>query len=356
MDINCVFKQKTTIDCIVFYLFLLLNLDMQKLQDTFGRTFPYIRLSITDVCNFKCGYCLPNGYFKPENHPGFLNINEIENLVNALSDLGVSKIRITGGEPTVRKDFFEILKIIKSKKGIKNLVITTNGYKLDQIAEQLIDTGLDGINISIDSLNREKFKEITGHDRLPEILKGIKILQEKGFKKIKVNAVLLKDINDNKQEFDQWAEFINNNAIDFRYIELMQTGDNLKYFKKYHQSAKIFKEYLDKNNWKGISRIHDAGPALNYVNENSKGKFGIIAPYSKDFCKTCNRLRVTAKGDLRLCLFGNTGISLRELLQSKDQKEELLNLILTQLRFKKESHYLEIGDTGITPHLASIGG
>ena len=136
----------------------------------------------------------------------------------------------------------------------------------------------------------------------------------------------------------------------------MQTGDNLDYFKKYHQSSGVFKKYLEKNNWSPIKRIHDAGPSINYVNENSKGKFGIIAPYSKDFCKTCNRLRVTSKGELRLCLFGNTGIDLRKYLQNENQKEELINLILEQLRFKKESHYLELGNTGKTPHLASIGG
>ena len=328
----------------------------EKLRDTFGRTFPYIRLSITDVCNFKCGYCLPNGYFKPNNHPGFLNISEIENLVNGLSDLGVSKIRVTGGEPTVRKDFFDVMKLIKSKSGIKKLVVTTNGYKLNQLTDKFLDTGVDGINISIDTLNRTKFKEITGHDRLPEILEGIKILQDKGFKNIKVNAVLLRDINDNQEEFDAWSEFINQNDISFRYIELMQTGDNLKYFKKYHQSAKVFKEYLDNKGWQNIDRATDDGPALNYVNQNSKGRFGVIAPYSKDFCKTCNRLRITAKGELRLCLFGNTGTDLRKYLQNPNQKDELVDLILTQLRFKKESHYLELGNTGITPHLASIGG
>lgn len=328
----------------------------EKLRDTFGRTFPYIRLSITDVCNFKCGYCLPNGYFKPNNHPGFLNISEIENLVNGLSDLGVSKIRVTGGEPTVRKDFFDVMKLIKSKSGIKKLVVTTNGYKLNQLTDKFLDTGVDGINISIDTLNRSKFKEITGHDRLPEILEGIKILQDKGFKKIKINAVLLRDINDNQEEFDAWSEFINQNDISFRYIELMQTGDNLDYFKKYHQSAKVFREYIETKGWKTVDRALDDGPALNYKNENSKGQFGVIAPYSKDFCKTCNRLRITAKGELRLCLFGNTGTDLRKYLQDPKQKDELVDLILTQLRFKKESHYLELGNTGITPHLASVGG
>ncbi|EMH79871.1 molybdenum cofactor biosynthesis enzyme [alpha proteobacterium HIMB114] len=327
-----------------------------KLRDTFGRTFPYIRLSITDVCNFKCGYCLPNGYFKPNNHPGFLNIFEIENLINGLSDLGVSKIRVTGGEPTVRKDFFDVMKLIKSKNGIKKLVVTTNGYKLNQLTDKFLDAGIDGMNISIDSLNRSKFKEITGHDRLPEILEGIKILQDKGFKNIKINAVLLKNINDNQEEFDAWSEFINQNDISFRYIELMQTGDNLDYFKKYHQSSKVFKEYIEAKGWKNIDRALDDGPALNYKNENLKGQFGVIAPYSKDFCKACNRLRITAKGELRLCLFGNTGTDLRKYLQNPKQKDELVDLILTQLRFKKESHHLELGNTGITPHLASVGG
>ena len=329
---------------------------MNKMSDSFGRSFPYIRLSITDVCNFKCGYCLPNGYFKVENKPGFLNLDEISNLVAAFTKLGVSKIRITGGEPTVRKDFFEVLRNIKSEHEISNLVITTNGYKLNEIAEELIATGINGINISIDSLDRNKFKEITGQDRLPQILEGINILQNKGFKNIKVNAVLLKNVNDSLEEFQNWERFINNNEIDFRYIELMQTGDNLEYFKKYHTSAFIFKKYIESQDWKEISRISDAGPSINYVHSKLKGKFGIIAPYSKDFCSTCNRLRITAKGELRLCLFGNTGTNLRPYLQNQNQKDELIELILKQLRFKKESHYLETGNTGITPHLASIGG
>jgi len=326
------------------------------MSDSFGRSFPYIRLSITDVCNFKCGYCLPNGYFKVENKPGFLNLDEISNLVAAFTKLGVSKIRITGGEPTVRKDFFEVLRNIKSEHKINNLVITTNGYKLNEIAEELIATGINGINISIDSLDRNKFKEITGKDRLPQILEGINILQNKGFKNIKVNAVLLKNVNDSLEEFQNWERFINNNEIDFRYIELMQTGDNLEYFKKYHISASNFRKYIETTDWKEISQIRDAGPSINYVHSKLKGKFGIIAPYSKDFCSTCNRLRITAKGELRLCLFGNTGTNLRPYLQNQNQKDELVELILKQLRFKKESHYLETGNTGITPHLASIGG
>ena len=329
---------------------------MNKMSDSFGRSFPYIRLSITDVCNFKCGYCLPNGYFKVENKPGFLNLDEISNLVAAFTELGVSKIRITGGEPTVRKDFFEVLKNIKSEHEISNLVITTNGYKLNEIAEELIATRINGINISIDSLDRNKFKEITGQDRLPQILEGINILQNKGFKNIKVNAVLLKNVNDSLEEFQNWERFINNNEIDFRYIELMQTGDNLDYFNNYHVPAKKFTNYLSNNNWVIQTFGKDAGPSKNYLNPKFKGKFGVIAPYSKDFCKSCNRLRITAKGDLRLCLFGNTGINIRHLMQKDSQIEELKDLILKQLNFKKESHYLEIGETGLTKNLSTTGG
>jgi len=330
---------------------------MNILKDSFGRKFPYIRLSISDVCNFKCGYCLPDGYkIDKSDNRTFINTEEIKRLARALSELGVSKIRLTGGEPTIRKDFFEIIKIIKENSGIKKTVITTNGYKLDKIANDIKNSGLDGINISIDSLDPKTFKKITGHDRLEEILRGIKNLQKLNFKNIKINAVLLKGINDSEQDFDSWAQFIKNNEIDFRYIELMQTGDNLDYFNKYHVPSKKFIDYLNNNNWIIQTFGKDAGPAKNYLNPKFKGKFGVIAPYSKDFCKSCNRLRITAKGDLRLCLFGNTGINIRHLMQKDNQIEELKDLILKQLNFKKESHYLEIGETGLTKNLSTTGG
>ncbi len=330
---------------------------MNNLKDNFGRTFPYIRLSISDVCNFKCGYCLPNGYQVDKNDQRkFLHLDEIRRLAIVFSKLGVRKIRLTGGEPTVRKDFFEIIKILRNEADIKKIVITTNGYHLDKKAKKLVDSGLNGINISIDSLDRKVFKNITGHDRLIEILKGIQDLQDLNFENIKINAVLLKNVNASEKDFEEWGDFIKKNKVDVRYIELMQTGDNLNYFKKYHVSSKIFKDYLSRNNWIFQTFGKDAGPSLNYINSKYKGKFGIIAPYSKDFCKTCNRLRITSRGDLRLCLFGNTGISIRHLLQKDEQIVELQDLILKQMKFKKESHYLELGETGLTKNLSTTGG
>ena len=330
---------------------------MKILSDTFGRKFPYIRMSITDVCNYKCTYCLPQGYKKtPGDNRSFMSGEEISRLTKALSELGVCKIRLTGGEPTVRKDFFDILKDMKQNSNIPKITMTTNGYRLNKIAKQLYETGLDGINISIDSLNRETFKKLTGHNRLIEILDGIKILQKLNFKNIKINAVLLKNINNTPEDFEKFGNFIRENDIDFRFIELMQTGDNLDYFKKNHVSSKNFRDYLEKNNWIYQTYGKDAGPSLNFIHPDYKGKFGIIAPYSKDFCTTCNRLRITSRGDLRLCLFGNSGISIRHLLQNDNQKEELLNLIIKQLHFKKESHYLELGETGLTRNLSTTGG
>ena len=329
----------------------------ENVKRQFWQEFSNIRLSITDVCNFKCGYCLPNGYQvdKSDNRK-FLHLEEIRRLAKVFSKLGVCKIRLTGGEPTVRKDFFDIIKILKNEAGIKKVVITTNGYHLDEKAKMLVDSGLNGINISIDSLDRNTFKNVTGHDRLPEILKGINILQDLNFENIKINAVLLNGINASEKDFESWGEFIKKNKVDFRYIELMQTGDNLDYFKKYHISSKIFKDYLNKNNWIYQTLGKDAGPSLNYINPEYKGKFGIIAPYSKDFCRSCNRLRITSRGDLRLCLFGNTGISIRHLLQKDDQIDELQDLIMGQMKFKKETHYLELGETGLTKNLSTTGG
>ena len=190
---------------------------MHILKDSFGRIFPYIRLSITDVCNFKCGYCLPNGYQvdKSDNRK-FLHLDEIKRLSKVFSKLGVQKIRLTGGEPTVRKDFFDIIKILKNEARIKKVVITTNGYHLDDKAKMLVDSGLNGINISIDSLDRKTFKTITGHDRLPEILRGIQNLQDLNFDYIKVNAVLLNNINASETDFDAWSSFIKKNKIEFR--------------------------------------------------------------------------------------------------------------------------------------------
>ncbi len=323
------------------------------LSDNFGRNFPYLRLSITDVCNFSCSYCLPNGY-KKCGKANFLRIEEIERLVDVFAQLGVSKIRITGGEPTVRKDFTQIAALISSHPKINNVAFTTNGYRLRENAQKWRNAGINNINISIDSLNEEKFFSVTAHNRLKEVLEGVDEAIRVGFEKIKINVVLLKNINDD--EIDDYLNWAKHAPISIRFIELMQTGDNLAYFQKYHLPANIISEKLRQNNWRLKKKDITAGPAQEFEHEDYQGSVGFIAPYSKDFCKNCNRLRITAKGDLRLCLFGTQGVSLRHLLQDDEQKPLLKKLIKSQLAFKCSSHFLGLGLTGDTAHLAAIGG
>ena len=323
------------------------------LKDNFGRSFPYLRLSITDVCNFRCSYCLPDGY-KCSSKPSFLKLDEISRLVDSFAELGVHKIRLTGGEPTVRKDFTDIAKAVSSNQNIDQLAFTTNGYRLKKNAKEWKDAGLTHINVSVDSLDSEKFHKITGHDRLNEVLEGIDEALTVGFEKVKINVVLLKGVNDSELEnYLAWAKDM---PVSIRFIELMQTGDNLEYFRKYHVPAETISSQLVSMGWEKKIRANEAGPAQEYIHPDYQGSIGFIAPYSKDFCKGCNRLRVTATGDLRLCLFGSQGVSLRHLLQEDEQKPLLMQLIKDQLAYKCSSHFLAYGDTGVTPHLASVGG
>jgi len=323
------------------------------ITDNFSRRFPYLRLSLTDVCNFSCSYCLPDGY-KNSSGKNFLSKNEIILLVKAMAELGTWKIRFTGGEPTLRKDFLEIISGVNEVSGIKKLAVTTNGYKLSKKAQEYYDAGLRAINISMDSLDPLKFNKITGHNRLSEVLNGIDSCFMAGFKKVKLNTVLLKDLNDN--ELENFIDFVADKPISLRFIELMQTGDNKDYFKKHHLSGTYLTEKLLNKGWQKKPREEGAGPAVEFYNGSSKGTIGLIAPYSKDFCKSCNRLRISANGKLHLCLFGQGGFSLREYLQNESQKEELKNRILELMKFKTTGHFLHDGKTGLRNNLSSIGG
>ena len=324
-----------------------------QLADSFGRRFPYLRLSLTDVCNFRCSYCLPDGY-KKTGCETFLEQTEILRLVRAFAALGVWKIRLTGGEPTIRPDFIGITRQIAAMPGIENLAFTTNGYKLPQRAQEYFDAGLRAINISIDSLNNSGFKTITGHDRLGEVLEGITACFEAGFESIKINKVLIKNLNDT--ELDDFIDFVKDKPVSLRFIELMRTRDNQDYFQKHHLSGTYVTERLLSKGWHAKPRADGAGPAVEFGHPESAGTIGLIAPYSKDFCKNCNRLRVSAKGALHLCLFGEGGYSLRPLLQSDDQQEELEEKIMTLMNFKKSAHFLHQNNSGVRDHLASIGG
>ena len=326
---------------------------MSQLTDGFGRSFPYLRLSLTEACNFRCSYCLPDGY-QADGRPQFMAVDEIERLVRGFAALGMHKIRLTGGEPSLRKDLPQIIATVAKVPGIRKVAITTNGCLLPRHLPGWHRAGLTALNVSMDSLQRDRFHAITGHDRLPEIMEGIALAQELGLQSIKLNAVLLRGLNDD--ELPAWMEFLRERPISVRFIELMRTGDNREYYERHHLRADVVIEQLLAAGWSERKRAADAGPAREFSHPEHRGSIGIIAPYSKDFCKGCNRLRVTARGDLRLCLFGDFGVALRPLLQSDADQDALLARITTQLGLKAAGHGLHFGQTGLTPHLASIGG
>ncbi len=325
------------------------------LQDEFGRRFYYLRLSVTDICNFKCNYCLPDGYQKPEGEQCAtqLTLPEIKRLASAFANLGTQKIRITGGEPAVRKDIPQIIEACKTTPGIQSVGITTNGYQLPKRIKSWVDAGLDRINVSIDSLDPRMFHAITGHNRLDEVLEGLTRAAELGMSKIKINAVLLRQYNFN--EFDDYLDWIKDKPITLRFIELMQTGDNATFFKQNHVAGEGIKQQLLEQGWTRVIRSQSAGPAQEFQHPDFVGRIGLIMPYSKDFCDSCNRLRVSSKGKLHLCLFGEQGLPLRDLCQ-QDDVSALQQQVIEYVTQKKASHFLHQGNTGSTRHLAMLGG
>ncbi len=325
---------------------------MHSLRDRFNRRFSYLRLSVTEVCNFRCEYCLPQGYRGRTR--GFLELDEIRRLVTAFAQLGTRKLRLTGGEPSLRRDFLDIVRTVRGVPSIERLAMTTNAYRLARDADALKAAGMDAINISLDGLEAEQFRRITGDRRFDKVMAGIERALEVGFDRVKVNTVLLRGLNDGALE--PFFEFVRERPISVRFIELMRTGDNQAYFEQRHVGGSLVREALLQAGWQAQARAATDGPAVEYAHPEYAGRIGIIAPYSPGFCDSCNRLRVTARGGLRLCLFGTGNANLRPLLARDDQLEELKAHIMLSLFDKGSAHRLHRGDFGDTPHLASTGG
>lgn len=324
-----------------------------QLMDGFARRFHYLRLSLTDVCNFRCSYCLPDGY-RPDGSREFLSRAEIRRVASAFVAAGTRKIRLTGGEPSMRRDLTEIIADLKALAGLDKLVMTTNGYRLQQKAAEWRAAGLDAINLSVDSLDPRQFALITGQDRLREIMAGLDAAWSAGFGMVKINTVLLKGLND--RELNQFLGWVKGAPIQLRFIELMQTGERDSYFDRHHLRGEVVRRQLLGQGWQLKPRAADAGPADVYFHPDHLGEVGLIMPYDDGFCDHCNRLRVSALGQLHLCLFGDGGIDLRDLLASDADQPALLARLHHALQHKARTHRLHQGDPGVRHHLASIGG
>lgn len=324
------------------------------LTDGHGRRFEYLRLSLTDVCNFRCTYCLPGGYRKQAGAAAELSVDEIRRLVTAFARLGLWKVRLTGGEPSLRGELLEIACTVAAVPGVRKLAMTTNGYRLAERAADYAAAGISALNVSLDSLDSGKFAAITGHDRLDEVLAGIEAAQDAGIASVKLNSVLMRGINDG--ELDGFIDFVTRHDVSLRFIEVMRTNDNPDFFARHHLAGAEIARRLEALGWRALPRAAGAGPAVDYAPPSGPGRIGIIAPYARDFCATCNRLRVSARGKLHLCLFGDFGIDLRPLLQLDSQQDELVTRIAALTATKAPAHRLHAGNSGATPHLASIGG
>lgn len=318
------------------------------MKDSFGRKINYLRISLTDRCNLRCRYCMPEKGVAKLDHNEILSLEEIYELTKIFVELGINKIRFTGGEPLVRLGVVDLIGKIAKLDGVKDLAMTTNGILLKENLLDLKNAGLNRLNISLDTLNEDKYKQITRGGNLHKVIEGIKEAQSVGLTPVKINTVLIGGFND-----DEIEDFVNltiDNPIDVRFIELMPIGEAASFAKdNFIPNSNVLD--VVKNLIPVVSE-DKSSPAVYYKLPNAKGKIGLINPISCKFCKNCNRVRLTSTGKLKLCLHSNREIDLRNaLLEVKDIKKIIMNSILT----KEEEHHLE-DKSYISRNMNQIGG
>lgn len=328
----------------------------RPLQDRFGRTVNYARLSITDRCDFRCIYCMSEEMvFLPR--PQILTLEEIHQVCRAFVALGVSKIRITGGEPLIRKGAVDLLAQVGRLAGLKELVLTTNGSRLERFAPALKLAGVKRINVSLDSLRPERFAEMTRVGDLAAVLAGIAAARAEGFDRIKINAVILRDRN--HDEVSELVRFAVGRQLDISFIEEMPLGrvDGHDRSTEYYSSDEIRRDLA--REFELLPSTESTGGPSRYVRvAGTDTRVGFISPHSHNFCGTCNRVRVTAEGRLLLCLGNEHSVDLREVLRSGPPDDERLrSAIVAAMAIKPERHHFDIrAQPVILRHMSATGG
>ena len=311
-----------------------------NLVDAFGRKIDYIRLSITDRCDFRCVYCMgENMTFLPRDE--VLSLEECARLVKVFVSLGVSKVRITGGEPLVRKNAIQLFEEIGQLSGLRELVLTTNGSQLEHHAFALKQAGVRRINISLDSLDAARFRQITRVGDLDKVLRGIAAAKQTGFENIKLNALLMRGINDD--EALDLAAFAIENGFDISFIEEMPLGavshSRQSSYVSNEETLKLLRARYDLVS----SNETTGGPARYWRIPNSKTKIGFISPNSHNFCESCNRVRISCKGELFLCLGQENNVDLRPLLRAYPHDDKpLKQAIIRSLQTKPKGHDFDL--------------
>lgn len=326
------------------------------LYDRFKRKINYLRVSVTDRCDFRCQYCMAEKMdFLPRAQ--ILTLEEIYFICQVFAGLGVTKIRITGGEPLVRKGVTQLLHRLGKLESLQELVMTTNGSKLAQQAEEIFAAGVKRLNISLDTLDKAKFKVLTRTGDLDDVLKGIEVAGRTGFERIKLNAVVLK--NRNHEEVTDLVQFAVDSGLDISFIEEMPLGviDSHQRDEAYYPSDMIRRDLADKFTLLPLLES-TGGPSVYFQIKDSHSRVGFISPHSANFCAQCNRVRLTADGRLLLCLGNEHAVDLKKVVRAyPGDREQLTTTIVQAMQLKPEKHEFNIHEQPvIMRHMNATGG
>jgi len=315
---------------------------MAGMYDRINRKIDYMRISVTDRCNMRCVYCMPLDGVRGLDHEDILSYEEILRIAHVAATLGISKIRLTGGEPLIRKGLTGFIRQLAALDGIEDLSLTTNGTLLEAKAGELADAGVTRINVSLDSLNPERFRELTRGGELEKVMRGIEKAEALGFVPIKLNMVPVRGINDD--EIEAFARLTLEKPYHVRFIEFMPIGDRKMWDEsKVVPTSEVRARIEALGDLSPVENPGVKGPATLFRLPGAKGIIGFISPVSDHFCGSCNRLRLTADGKLRPCLFSESEIDLKTSMRAGCDDDELARLMVVALNVKPEGHNMADG-------------
>ncbi len=325
-----------------------------SLIDPLGRRIDYVRLSVTDKCNLRCFYCLPKGYRDFGKREEYLTFDETERVIGVFAGLGVRRVRITGGEPLVRQDLSGLVGRLVALPGIDDLSLSTNAVLLASQAEALYSAGIQRLNVSLDTLRRDRFRQITGNDDFDRVLDGLMVARQVGFSPIKINMLALKGRNDD--EVIDMAEFCIEHGFSLRFIETMPIGTAGRVATRHYMPLSEVRTQLETkfNLIPGV--MSGGGPARYFRIDGSNSDIGFITPISQHFCDTCNRVRLSADGTLHLCLGQEHAVPLRPLLRQGIDDDQLRQTIIHALTLKPARHEFNEKPEQVIRFMSSTGG
>lgn len=326
------------------------------LSDQFSRPITYLRISVTDRCNLRCVYCMPEAGLPWIPKADILSYEEIATVVRAAAAVGVRSIRLTGGEPLIRRDLDRLVRMLAAIPGIDDIALSTNGILLAEQAQRLRDAGLTRANISLDTLDPERFERIARRPGLEAVLAGIDAAFAAGLGPIKLNCVVMRGQNDD--EVAAFAELTRTRPLAVRFIEVMPVEENVAgHLSEYISATEILDRIRAIGDLQPVAGPRGNGPARYYAFDGAPGSVGVISPLSHDYCDTCNRVRLSADGRLKLCLFGDHHIDFRTALRDGADEATLISLFRGAMYVKPERHHLDVGQTAsVMRALSEIGG